>query len=88
MATSDEAIDLLCAAMLRDYGAGDDFQLALGDLVGRFRRKHERHILDMEAARLLPLGADVLMARLGGCRATQYNRAKRGRMLSKSREAS
>jgi len=85
---SDEAMEALCTAMLRDYGAGVEFELALGELIGRFRRRHERNVLDVEAARLLPLGADVLMARFGGCRATQYNRAKRGRTLSKSREAS
>lgn len=84
---SNEAMDALCTAMLRESGAGDEFGLALGELVGRFRRKHERTILAMEAARLLPLGADVVVQRMGGCRATAYNRAKRGRILSKSSEA-
>lgn len=85
---SDEAMDALCTAMLRDYGAGDDFEVALGELVGRFRRKHEKNMQDAEAARLLPLGAAVVVERMGGCRATAYNRARRYLKLSKSREAS
>lgn len=87
MAASDDAMETLCAAMLRDYGAGAEFQVALGELVGRYRRKHHQAMLDAEAARLLPLGAAVVVERMGGCRATAYNRARRYFKLSKPREA-
>jgi hypothetical protein len=66
-------------ALVAAIDGDDEFQLALGDLVGRFRRRRERAILDMEAARLLPLGAMIVAERQGCCRATVYNRVHRAR---------
>jgi len=91
MATSDqllrEYIESLAAEGL-ERGVLLDMEADLIGRVGRLRILRDRHIRDMEAARLLPLGAATVIERMGGCRATAYNRAKRGRILSKSREAS
>lgn len=63
--------------------AVEDFHADLTGRLSKMARRHEQDVRDMEAARLLPLGADTVMERQGGCRATAYNRAKRGReMLS------
>ena len=90
MATSDQLLrdymEALAAEGLDRHAIGE-IEADLIGKVGRLRILRDRAIRDMEAARLLPHGAEVLMQRFGGCRATQYNRAKRGRMLSKSREA-
>lgn len=91
MATSDDYLKLYMESLAAEgceRGPLGDKEAELIEWQGRLRKKRDQHIREMETARLLPLGADVLMARFGGCRATQYNRAKRGRMLSKSREAS
>ncbi len=58
-------------------------EIELGEAIGRFRLRRDRAIRDMEAARLLPLGWRVVVERLGGCKATAYNRAERGRTQSK-----
>ncbi len=47
-------------------------------LLTRLARRHAQDMLDIEAARLLPLGAEVVADRQGVCRATAYNRAARG----------
>jgi hypothetical protein len=44
----------------------------------RMNRETEQAITDQEAARLLPLGASVVMEIQGCCKATAYNRSKRG----------
>lgn len=49
-----------------------EFEMALGELVGRFRRKKDAAIRDMEAARLLPLGREVAALRLGVAPSTVY----------------
>jgi hypothetical protein len=71
------------AALVAALDADDECQLALGEVIGRFRRRRERDILDMQAAELLPLGWRVVIERQGGCKATAYNRAERGRIKSK-----
>lgn len=71
------------AALIVALDADDECQIALGEVIGRFRRRRERDILDMQAAELLPLGWRVVAERLGGCKATAYNRAERGRAKSK-----
>jgi hypothetical protein len=78
MAMTDTAMSALCEAM-RDYGAGVEFELQLGELVGRYRRAHDARMRDAEAARLLPLGPDVVAERLGVCRRSVYYMAERGR---------
>ena len=46
----------------------------------RAQREKEREIADMEAARLLPLGADVVVEMQGCHRSTAYRRAERARL--------
>jgi hypothetical protein len=71
------------AALVAAIDADDECQIALGEVIGRFRRRREREIMDRQAALLLPLGWRVVVERLGGCKATAYNRAERGRTKSK-----
>jgi hypothetical protein len=85
MAMTDEAMTALCEAMRNQYGAGVEFEVALGELVGRYRAAHDRRMRDAEAAKLLPLGPDVVAERLGVCRRSVYYMAERGRKESASR---
>jgi len=78
MTKIDDAMVRLCEEM-RSVGGGVEFELALGDLVGRYIVAHERRMRDVQAANLLPLGPDVAAERLGVCRRTVYNMAERGR---------
>lgn len=83
MKASDDAMQSLCEALAAEIGAGVDFELDLGDLIGKYRRKHDRRMLDAEAARLLPLGPDVAAERQNCHRVTVYRRAARARVASK-----
>ena len=84
MATTDEAVNNLCEVMSAKYGAGADFQEALHEMIGKVREAHERRMRDAEAARLLPLGPEVVAERLGVCRRSVYYMAERGRKMSAS----
>lgn len=78
MCKTDEAMARLCEAM-RDFGAGVEFDLSLGELVGRYRRAHEARMRDAQAAELLPkYGPDATADRLGVCRRSVYYMAERG----------
>ena len=78
MCKTDESMAALCEAM-RDFGAGPEFELSLGELVGRYRRAHEARMRDAQAAELLPkYGADAAAERLGVCRRSVYYMAERG----------
>ncbi len=78
MGKADEAMAALCEAM-RDFGAGPEFELSLGELVGRYRRAHEARMRDSQAAELLPkYGPDAAAERLGVCRRSVYYMAERG----------
>lgn len=79
MATTDEAIREFCEVMAARFGRDPDFELALGELVGRVRVAHERRMRDAEAAQLLPRGPVVCMERLGVARRTVYHMAARHR---------
>lgn len=79
--------DAEMAALVAAVDGDVELELALGELIGRFRRKREAAIRDQEAARLLPLGYKVAAERLGVCPATVYNRAARAANLSKQIEA-
>lgn len=79
METTDEAIANFCDAMAQRYGRSAEFEVALGELVGKVRVAHERRMRDAEAARLLPLGPGVAASRLGVCRRAVYYMAERGR---------
>ena len=71
------------AALVRAIDGDAEFELALGELVGKQRKKREKAIRDMEAARLLPRGAEVVSVLQRCHRSTSYRRAERGRKLSR-----
>lgn len=87
MATSDDYLRLYMESLAAEGLDAGDLEADLIGRVGRMRIKRDRLLRDMEVARLLPFGAEAVMARFGGCRATAYNRARRVLKLSKSREA-
>ena len=78
---SNDAISELCAAMRAECGAGDEFELDLGELIGKYRRAHDRVMRDVEAAQLLHLGLNVLADRYGCDQSTVWRRAARGRKI-------
>ena len=49
----------------------------------RAQREKEREIADMEAARLLPLGWNVVCTRLGVAKSTAYKMNRRARSTAK-----
>ena len=77
MATTDEAMLALCEAMRDQCGAGVEFELSLGELVGRYRRAHDARMRDAEAARLLPQGWPVVCEILGVAKSTAYKMNQR-----------
>lgn len=78
MNTGDNEMMALSVAIDGDL----EFELSLGELVGKHLRKRERAIRDQEAARLLPLGPDAVMDRLGVSRRSVYYMAERARKRS------
>ena len=72
MSMTDEAMGKLCDAMREQHCAGADFEVALGELVGKYRAAHDARMRDSEAARLLPLGWVVVCERLGVAKSTAY----------------
>ena len=74
----DQAMGRLCASM-EACGGGVEFELALGELVGRFQRDHERRMRDAQAADLLALGRMVAAERLSVAPSTVYKMAHRHR---------
>ena len=79
MEMTDTHMAALCEAMHDQYGAGAEFELALGELVGRYRRAHDARMRDAEAARLLPLGREVAAERLQVAPCTVYKMNHRHR---------
>lgn len=79
MAMTDKAMHELCDAMRQTYGAGVEFELALGELVGRYRIAHEARMRDAQAADLLCLGRTVAAERLKVAPSTVYKMAHRHR---------
>ncbi|KAF1692671.1 hypothetical protein CSC64_06695 [Pseudoxanthomonas koreensis] len=79
MAQVELTMVLLCEAAAAELGAGWEFELALGELVGKARREHERRMRDAQAAELLPLGRVVAAERLGVATRTVYHMAHRHR---------
>lgn len=67
------------AALVAAVDGDAEFEVAIGEALGRFRRRRDAAIRDKEAADLLHLGWRVIAEKQGGCRATAYNRASRGR---------
>lgn len=83
MNMTDEAMVKLCEAMRDQYGAGAEFELALGRLVGVYRAAHDRNVRDMQIAQLIPHGVDSVCERFGGKKRMNQYRAARGRELLK-----
>lgn len=83
MAASDEILQRLIESLAAEGCETGDFEAEVIGMVGRMRKARERAIRDREAAELLPLGWRIVAGRQGGCKATVYNRAERGRMQSK-----
>jgi hypothetical protein len=79
MSKSNQAMEALIEVMRVEYGAGPEFELELGVLVGRCREQHNRRMRDAQAADLLHLGRDKVAERLGVSSSTVYKMAKRAR---------
>lgn len=77
MRATDDAMLKLSEAMRVEYGAGDEFDIALGELVGKQRAVHDKRMRDAQAAELLPLGAEVAATRQHCHRSTVYRRVSR-----------
>lgn len=77
MCKTDAAMVALCEAMLAESGAGVEFEMSLGELVGRYRAEHERRMRDARAAELLPLGRMVAAERLNVAPSTVYKMVHR-----------
>ena len=77
MKASDEAMMHLCESLAQEIGAGADFELDMGELIGKYRRRFSRAMAEQEAAKLLPLGAEIAAERQHCHRATVYRRAMR-----------
>ena len=67
------------AALVAALDGDAEFEMALGELVGKLRRKQEAAIRDREAAELLPLGRHVAAERLHVAQSTVYKMAHRYR---------
>lgn len=82
MATSDQLLrdymEALAAEGIPAHAIGD-MEADLIGKVGRLRILRDRHVRDMEAAKLLPHGAVPLAERQHCHRSTVYRRAERGR---------
>lgn len=65
------------AALVAATDADEQCQVEIGDALGRFRARRDRAIRDQEAARLLPLGAEIAATRAHCHRATIYRRVSR-----------
>ena len=77
--------DIEQTALIIALDGDERFEVELGELVGRLRLRQDRAIRDMEAARLLPLGWQVVVEIQGGCKASAYNHARNGRTQSKQK---
>lgn len=69
-------------ALIAALDGDEQLQVAVGVAVGQFRRRRDAYIRDMEAARLLPLGAEVVAIRQGCHRVTAYRRAARAAIVA------
>ena len=76
---SSDAIGELCGALDTEMGRDAAFDIALGELIGKRRREHDKHMREAEASKLLPLGPEVAAERLGVCRRSVYYMSERAR---------
>lgn len=84
MAASDDYLKLYIESLAAEGLDTGDLEADLIGIIGRLRSRRDKAIREMEAARLLPYGADVVMERQDCCRATAYNRARRARLSKQS----
>jgi hypothetical protein len=77
MAKGDAEMAALVAAVDGDV----EFELAVGELLGKFRARRQRAIEDMEIAKLIPKGVLPCLERFGGSRRNLFYRAENGREL-------
>ena len=75
-----ELIALIVAA-----DADDKAQAELGEVIGRLRARQDRAIRDMEAANLLPRGAEVACIRQGCHKSTLYRRVSRFQKVARQK---
>ena len=87
MRASDEAMTALIESLAAEVGAGAEFELELGTLVGKYRAKFDKAMRDKRAADLLPLGRMVAAERLQVAPSTVYKMVHRFRRLSTPTEA-
>lgn len=83
MKASDEAMGKLLDALASEIGRWDELELELGEVIGKYRRRHEREMADRETARLLPLGMAVAIERTGCHRSTIYRRVSRANKVAR-----
>lgn len=81
MAKGDAELAALIAAVDGDA----ELELEVGEALGRFRRRRERDIEDMEIAQLIPRGSQAVIERFGTKLRTTFRRAARGRKLIRMR---
>ena len=67
------------AALVKAIDGDGEFEIALGELVGKFRKRRDAAIRDREAANLLPLGREVAAERLNVAASTVYKMMHRHR---------
>lgn len=82
MRASDEAMKKLCESLAAEIGAGADFEIELGEMVGKYREAFNRRMRDKAAADLLPYGRTIAAERLGVAPSTIYKMAHRSRKFS------
>lgn len=86
MRASDEAINKLLESLAPEILRPHEFELQLGELVGRFRRE-ARLSREAQAAKRLHEGATELARQWGCHRVTVYRLAKRGKKIVASQSA-
>lgn len=83
MADSDDLLRRLIESLSAEGCQTADFEAVLIGMIGKLRKARNQAIRDKQAAELLPKGWRVVVELQGGCKATAYNRAERGRTQSK-----
>ena len=72
-------------ALIAALDADDKAQSEIGETVGRLRARQDRAIRDMEAAELLPLGAETACSRQGCHKSTLYRRVSRFQKVARQK---
>lgn len=83
MSKTDDLVRQLVESLHRDGCETLDFEAELITQIGRLRIRRDQCIRDVEAARLIPLGAEVVVQRQGCHRSTAYRRASRAQKVAR-----